>query len=134
MSYLLVAAIFEAQLPRVAVLRAATAAEGIRLARAFEPDLLLLDLRLPDQPGLEVIRELNREIATGAFALLVVTADKTTSDVVKARALGAREVLFKPIHIEQFLGAVTSALRHQAAAAALAPGSAGGRGPDLTAG
>lgn len=131
MSFLLVAAIFEAQLPRVAVLRAPTAAEGIRLARAFEPDLMLLDLRLPDQPGLEVIRELNREIASGAFSVLVVTADKTTSDVVKARALGAREILFKPIHIEQFLGAVVSALDHQAARSR---GSADKNGTGLTAG
>ncbi len=115
MSFLLVAAIFEAHLPQAALLRAASAAEGIRLARAFEPDLVLLDLRLPDRSGLEVIRELNREISSGAFDVLVVTADKATSDAIKARALGARDVLIKPIHIGQFLAAVVNALTHRAA-------------------
>lgn len=110
MSYLLVGAVLQAHLPLVALHRASTGAEAVRLARSFEPDLVLLDLRLPDRSGLEVIRELNPEISAGTFDVLVVTADKITPNEVKARALGARDVLYKPIHVGQFLEAVTACL------------------------
>lgn len=116
-SYLLVAAIFEAHLPAVTLQRAGTAAEAIRLARAFKPNLMLLDLRLPDRSGLEVIRELNLEISSGAIDVLVVTANKTTTEAVKARALGAVDVLIKPIHLGQFLDAIMSILANRASTA-----------------
>lgn len=97
----------------VALLRAPTASDAIRLARSFEPDLMLLDLRLPDRSGLEVIRELNREISSGSFQVVVVTADKIATDHVKARALGVRDVLYKPIHVGQFLATVIDALANR---------------------
>lgn len=117
-NYLLVEAAFEMHLPAVALLRAATAAEAVRVARERHPSLMLLDLRLPDRPGLEVVRELDREICSGALSVVVVTADRMTADLVKARALGVREVLFKPIDIERFVGLVDRELRRGAALAA----------------
>lgn len=114
-SYLLVAAVLQAHLPNVALLRASTAAEGVQLARSYKPDVILLDLHLPDRPGLEVIRELNSEISSGVFDVLVVTADKLGADQIKARALGALDVLLKPIHVNQFrdLLAATLARRNE---------------------
>lgn len=115
MSYLLVSATFDAHLPDVSLLRASTAAEAIRLARSsYQPHLILQDLRLPDQPGIEVIRELNREITSGILDVVLVTADKMTTDLIKARALGVREVIFKPFDIMQLVALVATVLTARA--------------------
>lgn len=117
-NYLLVAAALEMHLPAVTLLRAATAAEAVRVARERRPSLMLLDLRLPDRSGLEVVRELNREICAGALSVVVVTADRMGADIVRAQALGVREVVFKPIDIERFVGLVAGELRRVATVAA----------------
>jgi CheY-like chemotaxis protein len=120
-NYLLVAAALEMHLPAVTLLRAATAAEAVRVARERRPSLMLLDLRLPDRPGLEVVRELDREICAGALSVVVVTADRMGADLVKARALGVRDIVFKPIDIERFVGLVARELLRSPAVAATAP-------------
>ncbi|NRF70704.1 response regulator [Aquincola sp. S2] len=96
--------------PHLTLLRAATGAEGVRLAREQHPDLVLLDMHLPDTSGLEVIRELNREIAAGAFRIVLLTADRISADVIKALSLGAYEYWAKPINIPQFDRGVRRAL------------------------
>lgn len=109
-SYELVAATLGALLPLVHVHRATTVAEAVSLARKLDPHLVLLDLHLPDAYGLEFIRECSREIGAGAFDVVVVTADLIGPDVAKARALGARSVIFKPVNVPQLVTTVQNSL------------------------
>lgn len=101
--------------PQLSLLRAATGGEGVRLAREQHPDLVLLDMHLPDTSGLEVIRELNREIATGAFRIVLLTADRISTDILKALSLGAYEYWSKPINLAQFSGGIRRALKGERA-------------------
>jgi DNA-binding response OmpR family regulator len=97
-------------MPGLQLIRAGTGAEGVRLARAERPDLVLLDMHLPDFDGLEVVRELNVEIADG-LKVVILTADRFSTDVVKAMSLGAREHWVKPVDVQRLRDGVLRLLR-----------------------
>jgi DNA-binding response OmpR family regulator/two-component sensor histidine kinase len=78
----------------LAVLTAASAEEGAALAAARHPDVILLDIMLPDRSGLDLLASLKREQATRHIPVLVVSVLK---DAVKALTLGAAEHLVKPV-------------------------------------
>ncbi len=92
-----VARSLEAQGHRVQV--AATAAQGLAAARHEAPDLVLLDLRLPDRSGLEVLDEL-RELSP-EIAVVIMTAHATVKTAVDAVRRGARDYLPKPLDLEE---------------------------------
>jgi two-component system cell cycle response regulator DivK len=85
--------------PGVTLVKARTGMEGIRLARAEQPDFVLLDMHLPDIGGLDVVRALNEEIASGKLRVALLTADSLSMDIVKAMSLGAYDYWVKPLGI-----------------------------------
>lgn len=104
----LVREIFDTLFPSLELVHAATGAEGVRLVREAHPDLVLLDMHLPDMSGLDVLRQLT--LIAGAPRVVLLTADKISPDVVKALALGAYEYWTKPINLTQFQEGVKRAL------------------------
>jgi len=90
-----------ATLAGVTLLKAATGREGVRLALEAQPDLVLLDMNLPDIGGLEVVRALNEPIAQRRFRVILLTADTLSIDVVKALSLGAHAYWHKPLTAER---------------------------------
>ena len=86
-----------ADFPQVRLLKAGSGREGVRLALAERPDLVLLDMRLPDISGLEVVRALSAAIAEQGLRVVLLTADTFSIEVVKAMSLGAREYWPKPL-------------------------------------
>src|SRR5687768_9941018 len=70
--------------PNVKLIKATTGMEGIQLARSAHPDFVLLDMHLGDISGLEVVRALNEEIASGKLHITLLTADSLSMDIVKA--------------------------------------------------
>jgi two-component system KDP operon response regulator KdpE len=94
---------------------AESAAEGLRLAAAAPPDVVILDLGLPDADGLEVIRRLREWLAA---PILVVSARGQERDKVTALDLGADDYLTKPFGVAELLARLRVALRHAAQAAA----------------
>lgn len=109
LSALIVEAQLAATLPRVKLIKASTGTEGVRLARTEHPDLLLLDMHLPDLGGLEVVRELTLEIAQG-LRVVLLTADQLSMDILKAMSLGAHEYWVKPLSEAQLGKGVRRAL------------------------
>ena len=101
------------------LVEAATAKEGLAHA-ARNPDLILLDLGLPDRDGLEVAREL-REWST--TPIIVISARGQEQDKVKALDLGADDYLTKPFGVDELLARIRVALRHAARPAGAAPDS-----------
>ncbi|OGR73168.1 MAG: hypothetical protein A2089_12560 [Elusimicrobia bacterium GWD2_63_28] len=84
-------------------------ADALRKARAKAPDLILLDLMLPNGSGMEVVRELQEE-ETGAIPVVIMTGrfmDRSTSELIR-RETNVREYLEKPVKT-----AVLSALLHK---------------------
>lgn len=88
-----------AMYPGVTLVKAQTGMEGIRLAREERPDLVMLDMHLPDIGGLEVVRALNEEIASGKLRVTLLTADTLSMDIVKAMSLGAYDYWLKPLSL-----------------------------------
>jgi two-component system cell cycle response regulator DivK len=96
--------------PGITLVKAQTGMDGIRLARDERPDLVLLDMHLPDIGGLEVVRALNEEIASGKLRITLLTADTLSMDIVKAMSLGAYDYWIKPISLSKLDEALKRAL------------------------
>jgi PAS domain S-box-containing protein len=94
---------------------------GLDLARKHAPDLILLDLHLPDLPGWDVLNQLQSNDATRHIPVVVVSADATRQQIDRLTAGGARGYLTKPINVTEFLGVLSSSMNgevvnHSAAA------------------
>src|SRR5438067_4460781 len=83
----------------VTVLAAATGAEGLEQVRAAKPDVVVLDLQLPDASGLDVFRDLQ---ALGPRRpVIFITAHGTTETAIEAMKRGAFDYLVKPVDLEK---------------------------------
>jgi PAS domain S-box-containing protein len=81
---------------------------ALELARARRPDLILLDLHLPDMLGTEVFDRLQAEPKTAGIPVVVVSADATPTQVERLRAAGVAAYLTKPIDVRELLDVVDS--------------------------
>jgi CheY-like chemotaxis protein len=86
-----------------AVAAAATGAEAVRLAEARPPDLVLLDLGLPDMSGLDVARRLRATPATAAVPLVALTGRDDETDRGALLAAGCAAYLVKPVDTQQLI-------------------------------
>ena len=90
------------------VISAETGIEGISLYMTDNPDLILLDLGLPDIDGMEVLSQIR---AQSEVAILVVSARGQEQEKVEALDRGADDYITKPFHINELLARVRVALR-----------------------
>ena len=90
------------------VTQAATAKEGITTAANHPPDMIILDLGLPDQNGHDVLQQL-REWYTGPIIILSVQSNE--EDIIKALDNGANDYLVKPFRTGELLARIRSVLR-----------------------
>ena len=97
---------FPAPAHRVEV--AGTGAEGLKWVGARPPDVILLDLGLPDQSGLEVYQRIRRIDAR--IPVIFVTMAKTADAAIEAMKQGAYDYLFKPLDLQQLRRVVGEAL------------------------
>lgn len=83
---------------------------GVELATLHIPDLILLDLHLPDVEGEEVLRQLRADPRVQSIPVIVLSADATTAQRDHLLTLGATSYVTKPIDIAAFLGALQQAV------------------------
>ena len=81
---------------------------GPELAREHQPELILLDLHLPDTTGDEVLRQLRDDPSTASIPVAVVSADATTGQIRKLLAEGAAAYLTKPLDVAELRELVDS--------------------------
>ncbi|HUY97894.1 MAG TPA: response regulator transcription factor [Verrucomicrobiae bacterium] len=93
------------------VSEAASGTEGLSLARKRMPDLVVLDLMLPELPGLEVCRILREETDV---PILMLTARDAEADKVRGLGLGADDYMTKPFGVREFLARVEALIRRAA--------------------
>jgi two-component system, OmpR family, KDP operon response regulator KdpE len=93
------------------VFEAETAKDGLAQAAARSPDLVLLDLGLPDQDGLEVTQHLR---TWARMPIIVISARHKEEDKIKALDAGADDYLTKPFGVGELLARIRVALRHSA--------------------
>ena len=90
------------------VAEAATAKEGLALARIFPPDLVLLDLGLPDEDGHAVLKKLREWYAK---PIIIISVQNNEADIVRALDNDANDYLVKPFRTGELLARIRSALR-----------------------
>lgn len=93
------------------VLQASTGGEGTGLVRTHNPDLVLLDLGLPDMDGMEVAAQIR---ALSTKPIIVISARGQEDDKVRALDVGADDYLTKPFGTGELLARIRVALRHAA--------------------
>jgi two-component system nitrogen regulation response regulator GlnG len=92
----------------VTVVTAETGGEGLARAREHHPDVIVLDVQLPDQSGLEVLKQLRTIDARSP--VIFITGKSTTDTAIEAMKLGAYDYLLKPLELAQFRQVITHAL------------------------
>jgi signal transduction histidine kinase/ActR/RegA family two-component response regulator len=92
------------------LLSATRGAEGLDLVREHTPDLVLLDLNLPDLPGGQLLARLRSDPATAQIPVAIISADSTTRQREQMRAAGAIAYLAKPISVQELLALIDSYL------------------------
>jgi DNA-binding response OmpR family regulator len=103
---------------RFLALPAPSASDALRLCHYKAPDLLLLDLRLPDAPGLDVLHEIRASGgATGrydpAMPVIVLSGRGTDADRVRGFAEGADDYIVKPFHYPELEARIRALLRRR---------------------
>jgi PAS domain S-box-containing protein len=89
--------------PNVELLVAMQGQLGLELARQHQPDLVLVDLNLPDLDGETVLRRLRAEPRMRDIPVVVLSADATPGQIARLRAAGAADYLTKPFDVPRFL-------------------------------
>jgi PAS domain S-box-containing protein len=94
------------------VKEASTGAEALSMARSEQPDLVLLDINLPDLNGYEVCRQLKAEPSTARIPVLHITASYLTpGDMARGLESGAENYLIEPVEPEVLIATINSVLR-----------------------
>ena len=89
--------------PGVELLDAAQGSIGLEIARSRRPDLILLDLHLPDLPGWEVLAALQADPRTQHIPAIIISADATPNQIARLRLAGARDYITKPINVRALM-------------------------------
>jgi PAS domain S-box-containing protein len=89
--------------PEFRVISAAQGSIALELARQHLPDVILLDLHLPDMPGTDVLRTLRDDPTTQTIPVVVISADATETSVRSLTSQGAAAYLTKPLDVRRFL-------------------------------
>ncbi len=96
------------------VLEAGSAMEGIRIAREQKPDLILMDLSMPEVDGLTATRTLRTFPETAQIPVVALTANVMQSDKTRTLAAGCTGYIGKPIDIDKFPQELLSYIRTRA--------------------
>ncbi len=84
--------------------------QGVGLAQDHRPDLVLLDLHLPDMPGIDVMRELRSDPRTAWIPIVVISADATPDQRARLLASGAQAFLTKPLDLNRLFSLLDDSL------------------------
>ena len=101
-----------ARRPEVKLISAMQGTIGLELARQHRPDLILLDLHLPDIQGDEILRQLRADPRTAKIPVAMISADATAVQVERLGTLGASNYLTKPIDVRELLALVDATEAH----------------------
>lgn len=92
--------------PNVRLMSTAYGNKGIQMADKSHPDLILLDLNLPDMNGDEVVEILKKQPSTQDIPICILSADAQRSQITRLKSMGVADYLVKPLDIAQFLAVI----------------------------
>ena len=111
------------QRPNVELLTATLGSTGIGLALERKPDLILLDVHLPDVQGYDVFASLHANPATASIPVVILSADATPGQNLRFLDAGAYDYLTKPLDLGRLLGVIDAVLGDDVASSGSAPES-----------
>ena len=79
---------------------------AIDIASEFQPDVIILDLNMPDMDGLEVLSKIRKNVKTAHIPVVMLTAKGESSMIMRAQELKADDYITKPFDIPEFLATV----------------------------
>ncbi len=85
--------------------------QALDAVAAEKPDLILLDLMMPNIDGFEVIRRLRADAATADIRIVILSALNSQDDIVKGFSIGADDFITKPIIMEKLLSSVLTQIQ-----------------------
>lgn len=91
--------------------------DGLEKARVFQPDLILLDVRMPKMTGFEVCQHLKQEAQTAHIPVVFLSARGQEAEIREGMALGAVDYILKPFSPEELPGRVQAILKRAGAGA-----------------
>jgi CheY-like chemotaxis protein len=91
------------QIVQVEMVAAEDGAEGVRLAKAHRPDLILMDVQLPDMDGFEVITEMQKDPDLAEIPFFFLTGNVTNDRSKQAEVCGSLGIIQKPIAVGEFI-------------------------------
>ena len=94
-------------------LEAGTAEDGIKIARARTPNLILMDIQLPGMSGIEALKALRAEPATAAIPVVAITASVMQQDRQQIMSAGFDGFIEKPINLRGLLDTVQQTVRER---------------------
>ncbi|MGA8863560.1 MAG: ATP-binding protein [Gallionella sp.] len=95
---------------KINLLTASSPGLGLELARAHRPDLILLDINLPDMDGFAVMQCLRENDATRSIPVVAISANSMPKDLARGRAAGFADYLTKPLDVDRLLQVVDDAI------------------------
>ena len=96
--------------PHLSLISAADGKLGIEYARAFHPDVILMDINLPGIGGMDAMKILGAEPETAHIPIIAISANAVPRDIERALAAGFFRYLTKPIKVNEFMAALDLAL------------------------
>jgi PAS domain S-box-containing protein len=99
-----------ARRPDLRLLSAVTGNHGIEIARANQPEVILMDINLPDISGIDVLGVLRKDPATAHIPVVAISANAMPHDIEKGMQAGFFRYLTKPIKVNEFMDTVNAAL------------------------
>jgi PAS domain S-box-containing protein len=103
-----------ARRPEMRLLSAVNAILGLALARAQQPDVILMDINLPGMSGLEALKILREDPITAHIPVLAISANAMPTDIQKGLVAGFFRYLTKPIKVSEFMDSVDIAIKFAA--------------------
>ena len=85
--------------------------EGLKKAKEQIPDLVLLDIKMPESDGFQVLKSLRQDAATSKSPVIMVTSCDAPEDIEKAYKLGATDYVIKPINFDDLRSRIAKVLR-----------------------
>lgn len=113
-----------ARRPNLRLLSAAEATLGIEYARAYHPEVILMDINLPGISGIEALQILRRDPATAHIPIIAISANAVPRDIERALAAGFFSYLTKPVKVGEFMAALDGGLTYSKSATPATAGRA----------
>lgn len=104
--------VVSSQRPNINLIIDSTGLNVVQKAEVYTPDLILLDLNLPEIHGSEIVNQLKGTVATANIPIVVLSADALPEQIKKLKTMGAADYMTKPIQVSQLLQVLDQYCKH----------------------